>query len=159
MSSEQQQALENTGRELERERRERERLLAELAADAEHKVREQQQLFEDMLEYGDGDGGGGDDDAYVLHENDCYIVKLVHAEDEDSALHREGTYWWSYYGVFNKDTDIMEFASTVLPEAIANAEHLDVALATKPWEWIREEAYSKKPSFVPVNPDGSTPEH
>jgi murein hydrolase activator len=43
----QQQALENTGRELERERRERERLLAELAADAEHKAREQERLSAD----------------------------------------------------------------------------------------------------------------
>ena len=67
-----------------------------------------------------------------LHENDRYEVQVVERE-----YYSNNNEYDVGYGVINKETGVMEYITSSLPEAIFNAEQFDVTLENKTWQWIR----------------------
>lgn len=83
-----------------------------------------------------------DDDTgfLVMHENENYRVLV---SDELELVFYGNTYLGGYE-VINKKSEVTEFMSTSLPEALYNAEQLNAALTSKAWEWRNEEKVASK---------------
>lgn len=80
------------------------------------------------------------DDPVVVHDNDRYCVLIV-AYDE--LLEYGGAKYDIGYAVLNKQTGVYEVLTAQLPDAIMAAEQLDIAMATKQWEWMRANLEAK----------------
>jgi hypothetical protein len=65
----------------------------------------------------------------TMHENEHYTVGIVGSE----------------YAVVNKETNIVEFSTASLPEAIHSAEALNDALIVGAWKWfaVRRQALAE----------------
>jgi len=81
--------------------------------------------------------------------NERYAVYLGEFE---SPVRSNGSEFTRGYKVVNKEYEVVEFQIPQMPEALAAAEQLDMAMEQKPWEWAR-----KKEERIAVNPDGSSP--
>jgi len=68
----------------------------------------------------------------TLYANDNYVVVLAEGE----------------YHVKNRKTDVIEFKTTVLPDAIFNAAQLHDALVKQPWTWFEKQDTGVKASEV-----------
>lgn len=86
----------------------------------------------------------------VLFENKWYMVC---ATVFDFPVKSHGGEYASGYSVINKVTGMTEVNTPQLPDAIAAAEQLDLAMEEEPWKWARLQSESQV-----VNPDGSTKE-
>jgi hypothetical protein len=83
----------------------------------------------------------------VLFENERYIVlqtEFPHPVKTHGGMYDQG------YSAINRETGVAEVFSAQLPDAIAAAEQLDIAMETQPWKWVRIQA-----SADSVNPDGT----
>lgn len=89
----------------------------------------------------------------VLFVNDHYYVEV---EVWRTPVRSNGYDYTEGYSVTNRETEITEFRMPQLPEAIAAAEQLDIAMTTKSWEWQRRGG--SRDSGPDINPDGSTSE-
>lgn len=78
-----------------------------------------------------------------VYENDTYVI--VPESFADGDIRQQGVVYKAAYMVINKETDVMEYASPQLPDAISSADQLNMLLKTRPWEWATAD----------VNPDGS----
>ena len=71
----------------------------------------------------------------VVFENDRYIVTV---DDFTAPMRNNGCDYTRGYVITNKATGVVELQLVQLPEAIAAAEQLDVALLKEPWSYVRE---------------------
>jgi hypothetical protein len=83
----------------------------------------------------------------IVFSNERYEVTVG---DFTSPVRSNGCEFTRGYVVTNKVTGVVEFQVPQYPESIAAAEQLDIALETKPWEWVRKQQVPQE-----VNPDGS----
>lgn len=72
---------------------------------------------------------------YVF-ENDNYGIVVEH----EVLVEQHGTEYLGAYCVINKTTEVCEFTTTALPEAIFAAASMNHALVNKPWEWLEQKA-------------------
>lgn len=90
--------------------------------------------------------------ASNLFENERYVVN--HSQ-EAGAVRSAGFDYFAAYNVVNKETDVVEYRVPQLPEAIAVAEQLDLAMTTQPWRASRSFHEGQLAEFDEVYPDGS----
>lgn len=83
----------------------------------------------------------------IFHENENYIVTMGNF---GNPVESHGGHYTHGYLVINTKTGVVEIETPQLPDAIAVAEQLDVALTQEPWKWMRAQQESAS-----VNPDGS----
>jgi len=76
----------------------------------------------------------------LLYENDRYLVDILYISP-DAEPYVDGKYVYrTVYGVWNKETDVIEHVCIQLPEAIFTAVGLNAALEKAPWNWAKEVA-------------------
>jgi len=69
----------------------------------------------------------------MIHENDSYTVFGGDFRDEECIEYQGSTYWAGYWLV-NKASEVQEYRTISLPDALDNAARMDMALKQKPWE-------------------------
>ena len=69
-----------------------------------------------------------------MFENDRYVVTV---EEYEYPVTAHGAQYSSGYAVTNKQYAVQEVLTTQLPDAIAAAEQLDIALDNETWKWVR----------------------
>ena len=79
-------------------------------------------------------------DDRVVFENERYVVVV---DEFPEAVMRDGATYFRGYVVANRETDVDEFYAPMLPDAIAAAEQLDVAMEQSVWKWIRIQAQAQ----------------
>lgn len=93
------------------------------------------------------------DEVYdCLHMNEHYAVVI----SEDIGITLAGVEYIGGYEVINRGTGITEFATTCLPEAMHNAEHLNSMMTKKSWNWRNEKVDAEKSAideFIAENAD------
>ncbi len=92
------------------------------------------------------------DSEKALHENRSFSVYATEPAYGD-GIEYNGVYYNDYYEVVNRATGVVERKTTLLVEAIYDAERMDIALHKKEWEWLRKEVDANP---AQVNPDGTT---
>ena len=70
-----------------------------------------------------------------LHENENYYIV-----SQNKEYVTENVVYHCCYAVINKVSHVVEAYCLSLPGAIHSAEHMNLALVTKAWEWIKDEA-------------------
>ena len=70
----------------------------------------------------------------TVHVNEHYAVVI----SEEIEITVAGVTYLGGYEVINRATGITEFATTCLPEALHNAEHLNSMMENKSWNWRKE---------------------
>jgi hypothetical protein len=79
-----------------------------------------------------------DADAEAVYENERYEVVLLYV-GPDGPPYTDGRWTYhSFYGVRNKQTEIVEHTCVQLPEAIYTAIGLASALEKAPWNWAND---------------------
>ena len=95
------------------------------------------------------------DDGTVVFENERYRV-IVTAFPGTVKSHG-GEYFEGYASV-NKETGIAEVYSAQMPDAIAAAEQLDIAMDQQSWSWIRIQAEADGIQLAASTDTGEEPE-
>lgn len=88
----------------------------------------------------------------TLHENENYVVMV---EEYDEPVQFAGAPYDAAYAVLNRGTDVVEFLTPQLPNAISVAEQLDMALTMKDWEWMRAAQDARTEAAEPEESDES----
>lgn len=76
-----------------------------------------------------------------VFENERYFVIVT---EFPGTVLAHGADYFHGYAVINKQTEVEEVYVTTLPDAIASAEQLDLALENEPWAWVRVESDAAK---------------
>lgn len=76
----------------------------------------------------------------IVHENKTFTVEIGAAAEANEAIEFGGALYWRYYIVVNKDSEVVEYKTPGIIDAIAYAENTMRALDAKPWEWIDKAA-------------------
>ncbi len=71
-------------------------------------------------------------DPTILHENDNYFVKVINSLD---WADENGNIYENNYGVFHKETGVLEFYSPQLAAALFNSESFNSVVVDKPYLW------------------------
>lgn len=66
------------------------------------------------------------EEGHKIYDNDLYRVEYT----EKLAIQEDGKSYGPGYVVRNKETDVIEFTSIILPQAMATAEQFATALGT-----------------------------
>jgi hypothetical protein len=82
----------------------------------------------------------------VVHETDNYTVTVI-----KSAVVRDDVVYPAFYGVMNSKTEVLEYGTTQLPDAIVACENLSRIMAARPWE-IKEEPPEQLSMFPELPP-------
>lgn len=80
----------------------------------------------------------------LVHSSKYWDVYAYEAHDAD-PIYIEGIDYYQYYIVVSKVSDLVEFKTPGLIEAVYYAENCSRAWHRKPWEWGHDEIELPKP--------------